>query len=251
MGGYDLQSKKPMISERNSVTWLNENGKVDERRRFIRAHARAYPKIGISASRRYTNLILATFFVIMLFAASFFGYTPFTTIICTAAMALIIAFAADSVITGINVTRFYGRQLDNGGELADLWNEKILRSSRVVLSSVKPVLTVIMAAAMLVAYYNDTVRQIAFRGFPVFYWALILFSVTVNVYPVERVCPNVFFDPESGMIFGGALFSYDTLKEIDFSGSDGEFELYYEGRLVSRGVMLSDDRYHLQDMLHR
>jgi hypothetical protein len=113
---------------------------------------------------------------------------------------------------------------------------------------IKPALTVIFTAVVFLAYYNDTVRVIGFRGFPLFYWALMLLAVVVNVYPAEKACPYIFFGAESGMVFGGALFPYEALRGIKFGSSGGEFELFHEGKLVAKGVMLADDRYHLQDM---
>lgn len=244
-------ARAAMLSERNSVIWVNGKDKPDGRRRFIREHAASYPKLGISASRRYSSLFLGTFFVIMLFSASLFGYTPFTTILCNTAMAALVVVAADSIVTGVNIVRFNDKQLESGGEMIAPWNERAVKSSKTAMIYVKPALTVIFAAAILVTYYNDTARQIQFRNFPVFYWALVIFSLVVSIYPAERVCPNIFRGAESGMVFGGALFSYETLKEINFSSSEGDFELYHKGQVVARGVMLSDDRYHLLDILSK
>jgi len=238
-----------MLSGRNNVIWVDSKGKQDNRRKFIREYAIAYPKVGISMSRRYSGLILGAYFIIMLFSAALFGDTLFTAVLSNAAMVMIVAYAADTIVTGINIIRFNDRQLKNGGETVDPWNKRIIRTSRIAMIYVKPALTVTLTAALIVSFYVDTVRQIALRGFPLFYWALILFCILMNVYPAERVCPIIFFGAESGVVFGGALFSYDTLSDVNFS-NNGEFMLYCKEQTVAKGLMLSDDRYHFQVMLN-
>lgn len=52
-----------------------------------------------------------------------------------------------------------------------------------------------------------------------------------------------------GMLFGGALFSYDVLSGIQPSGQGSGFTLYYEGRKAATGNMLPDDMKYLQEML--
>lgn len=232
------------------MIWVDKKGNQDSWRRFIRENAVEYPKLGISVSRRYSGFILGVIFVIMLFSASFFGNTLITAILCNASMVLLAVFAADSIITGVSIIRFNDKQLKNGGETIDPWNAKIIKSSRTAMIYVKPALTVIITAAMFVAYYNDTVRQIGFRGFPLFYWALILFCILMNVYPAERICPIIFLNADSGVVFGGALFSYDTLADVNF-GNNGDFMLYHKEQTVAKGIMLSDDRYHFQVMVNR
>jgi len=245
----DGKQSSMMISGRNSVIWVDSSGRSDNKRKFIRGHAIEYPKVGISLSRRYSGLILGAYFIIMLFSSAVFGDTLFTAILCNAAMAVLIAYAADSIITGINIVRFNEKQLKNGGETIDPWNARIIKTSRIAMIYVKPALTVILAAALIVAFYNDTVRQTVFRGFPVFYWALILFCILMNVFPAERICPIIFLGAESGLVFGGALFSYETLSDVNFSNS-GEFMVYHKEQTVAKGLMLSDDRYHFQVMLN-
>lgn len=66
----------------------------------------------------------------------------------------------------------------------------------------------------------------------------------MNVY-----CPFIFMDIEVGMVFGGALFSYDALRGIVESENPGGFELFYGSDMVASGVMLRDDMRYLQDIL--
>ena len=239
-------AKKPLMTERNSVIWLNGRDKQDAKRTFIRKHAKAYPKLGSASTRAGCGALAISAFIAAVIAFSFTDDPVIRTVMSGVSALLLVYLAADSILSGINMNRFYKKHLDAGGEIIDPWNARVIRARRIAYYYVKPPLTIITVIFLCVdmLYYKGIMFQ--FRGFPGYFWLIVILSIIVNVYADEKGFPYIFHSAEEGMVFGGALFPYSAFA--DFHPEGNGFELYYDGRRVAYGVMLPDDMDRLREM---
>lgn len=101
----------------------------------------------------------------------------------------------------------------------------------------------------VVAFYeimsNETEKTNLFSVQWLFIFANMNFSYSANV----TACSFVFLNNDEGMLFGGALFRYETLSGFTPTGEGNGFVLNYGGKEVARGNMLLYDQNRLQEML--
>lgn len=240
---------KPSFTERNSLTWISKNGKPDVRRTFIRGHAKEYPKLGWSVGRTRSWSLAIIAFICAMTAFSFTEDQPVKAIATCAAMLILIILVVDSALSGINMNRFYEKQLNSGGVIIDPWNARIIKKRKIVENCIRPVIAFACLVFNAVIFINGTAGTAGLRGLPYYFWSIIILCFVINIYTGDKEYPNIFLSADVGMVFGGALFSYDTLSSIMFSGSGGEFELNFDGDTVANGVMLIDDMDGMRELI--
>ena len=237
--------QKPPISERNSVLW------VDSDLRFMRENSRECPAPPYSVTHPKTVIVtLVIHFGVTIFAA-FFGNTDVTILsICVSAI-LCTLFVVDFLMAQMRQNNFYRYLLDRGGEIAEPWNMAIIKRNKVVIP--------LTAALLLLILYSCA-------GFFLFMYCsgrpgldsssiLTMMNYTNCVYVLCAIWhrqgsePFIFMDIDEGMLFGGALFTYETLVDIRPTERRNGFELYHRGKKAALGRMLPNDMKHLQDMI--
>ncbi|MDR1669884.1 MAG: hypothetical protein LBR76_07995 [Oscillospiraceae bacterium] len=103
----------------------------------------------------------------------------------------------------------------------------------------------------LLLYEELKSPRAGFEVYPLFFEigitpGLYIFSIQTGGFTAS---PYIFMDISEGMLFGGALFAYDTLRDIRPVKKENNYELFYEGKKVAAFVMLPDDMNYLREVL--
>ena len=239
------KEQKPPMMQRNYVVWVAWNKK------FIREHSQDFPKPSWVATHTKGYIIWMLLYFIAMTSAFFVKNMHYRIILICSAVVIFTVYIVDEIIANIRFSRFIGRLLDAGGVIVDPWNERIInRNSRLVN---------LVAAVVIIVFYV-TVSLILYRsiiGSADIGVALMVIPMNLvnfgNIYKslnyYGEFGPYMFMDIDEGMLFGGALLSYDILSGIKPTETRNGFELYYENEKVAAGRMLPDDMNHLLSIL--
>jgi hypothetical protein len=225
---------------------------MDKNYQFKREHSLEMPQPSRLHNHTKQTLIWFCVYVALVIAGAFLRISRIP--LACVSMVLMTILIADEYRADVRVLRFYEACLRRGGKTVAPWNERLLnRNGTAALRLGIAILLLLLYALMGAVVYGEITKS---EGVEVFSWVYILLVVPItlvsNRHPrpsMNVYCPFIFMDIEVGMVFGGALFSYDALRGIVESENPGGFELFYGSDMVASGVMLRDDMRYLQDIL--
>ncbi len=213
---------------------------------FVRKHSVEFLEsmrifIAISAAMNFFTIILMVLSAI---------YTqlkiPMLLIGVCACIAIMIGVTADNRST----ERFFQAMYASYAHTDDQWNTKIKRKRAYSISFIS-LLSLYCAICVGISLYQLIGRKTSdVNSITVLTSGITLqFIYTVVSFYNSLYRPFVFFGRDEGMLFGGALFRYETLSGFTPTGEGNGFVLNYGGKEVARGNMLLYDQNRLQEML--
>lgn len=235
--------RKYPISERNRVLW------VDRDCQFKHEHSISYPRpTWFSVHKKIAIAGMLAFFV-MVFLVFLIGYTPLKILFICVSSILLSLFIIDTYGAGMRTYKFYKGLLERGGKIIDPWNAAIIKRTG------KTANIVTLMFLLLLYLYVVVLSLASIRGW--FHIDFSSISFSLNIVNFLFICNAagystdafIFMDIDEGMLFGGALFSYQKLSGIRPAKRGSGFELYYEGKKIASGNMLPNDMQYLLDII--
>lgn len=234
--------QKPKLSERNQIMWVERNFK------FIREHSTAYPEPmwHITNTKHLIIGVVVLFTVLLVFIL--FDYVRISIACVWVTWTIFLLVEAYKAEKRTDV--FYKSFLSREGEIINPINSKMVNKNTTVILIVGVLMLLIIGIYIgTVIYFELIGRELPTYFYNLFYYPFIYHVLFSNSTAISTPFPCIFMDIDEGMLFGGALFSYDILSGIRPTGNGNGFDLYYEGKRVASGKMLPDDMRYLQEML--
>lgn len=229
------EPSKPKQRVSNQVYWVERNLK------FIREHSIVMPEQMKLVTHIKVLIVVFTTLMIFLILSLILklSLVPFIIILNI----IIFLFLTDAFLTSMRASKFRNELLKRGGEMINPINVKIMKFNGTI-----PNLIAMIFILLLVLLYSGAWVYREISGINIsssfttayfnFYFAWF-YTYTIN--NIGYSSPFIFMDINEGMLFGGALFSYDVLSDIRPTGINNGFELYYNDKKVAWGKMLPDD----------
>ena len=231
--------RKPRLSERNAVYW------VDKDNRFIREQSVRYPKPSWSAGHTVGSIVITLIWVFVLIMMLVFS-DGFVKLIFSFAIVIPLAlYLADELRAEKRKHKFQDEIVSRGGHFAGLWTERTVKRNR-YRAYAASTLCIVLACAFIAmdVLLEDLELEAVYTVLPLF-----ALTTTINNGQAFNEKPNIFMDVSEGMLFGGALFSYEIMSGIRSTGKKHGFELYHDRKKVAYGTMSPDDMKYLREMI--
>ncbi|MDR1693027.1 MAG: hypothetical protein LBR72_06670 [Oscillospiraceae bacterium] len=215
--------------ERERIVWID--------RTFVREHSILWARPPFLAAG---YAVLGLYIALMLLGIVAIFWDP---IIIPVAIAIFIAgtvLNVDGFLADRRLSRLFRTLFERGGDVMP----PPKRDWRKIWSAVSFAFMCFFFVLLIVAVINQ------WEDVPDAPLLLLVF-MPLNLLSSAEYSNRLYvpLNPDEGMLFGGALFSYDTLRGFR-SNSDGSgFTLTYDGREVAKGHMLAYDQNKLLDVL--
>lgn len=234
------REKLRIFKDQNRVVWVDKE--------FTRKQSLDYPRPAWVVEHPKTVII----FLLVSFTVCMTAF--FLRPIRIPAMTLLFAAYSTLMVEGFRAklrADHLSRECFRRGETFDLRNIKLFQTllvmSRLFFPLYMGIFFLLFLALLYIELYGPE-NKINFISS-----ALLLFGMPHLCFGFldgkSASYPYIFMDISEGMLFGGALFSYDTLRDIRSAKRENHYELFYEGEKTADFMMMPDDMSYLREVL--